>query len=101
MSAHNEGLTWFARRTGQFRYSVNGHDQWLQPLSIYTAGEDVKRGQPVSIVVHADTENILSVDLPPFVVMEVTYSEPGLKGDTATNTLKPAKIETIRQGINW
>jgi elongation factor P len=54
----------------------------------------LKEGQNVEIVVHADTENILSVDLPPFVVMEVTYSEPGVKGDTATNTLKPAKIET-------
>ena len=48
----------------------------------------------MEIVVHADTENILSVELPPFVVMEVVYSEPGVKGDTATNTLKPAKIET-------
>jgi len=28
------------------------------------------------------------------VVMEITYSEPGLRGDTATNTLKPAKIKT-------
>ena len=33
------------------------------------------------------------VDLPINVVMEVTYSEPGLRGDTATNTLKPATIE--------
>ena len=54
----------------------------------------LKDGQNVEIVVHVDTENILSVDLPPFVVMEVTYSEPGLKGDTATNTLKAVKIET-------
>jgi len=44
--------------------------------------------------VHADTENILSVELPPFVVLEITYTEPGLRGDTATNTLKPAKTET-------
>jgi elongation factor P len=56
--------------------------------------EFIKEGQGVEIVVHADTETVLSVDLPPFVVMEVVYSEPGLKGDTATNTLKPAKIET-------
>jgi elongation factor P len=56
--------------------------------------EFIKEGQGVEIVVHADTETVLSVDLPPFVVMEVIYSEPGLKGDTATNTLKPAKIET-------
>lgn len=56
--------------------------------------EFLKDGQNVEIVVHADTETVLSVDLPPFVVMEVVYSEPGLRGDTATNTLKPAKIET-------
>jgi elongation factor P len=54
----------------------------------------LKDGQNVEIVVHADTENVLSVDLPPFVVMEIVYSEPGLRGDTATNTLKPVKIET-------
>jgi elongation factor P len=53
-----------------------------------------KEGQNVEIVVHADTENILSVELPPFVVLEVVYSEPGVKGDTATNTLKPAEVET-------
>jgi elongation factor P len=41
----------------------------------------------------------LSVELPQFVVVEVVYTEPGLRGDTATNTLKQAKIEngsTIR-----
>ncbi len=32
--------------------------------------------------------------MPPSVIMEVTYTEPGIKGDTATNTLKPAIIET-------
>lgn len=58
-------------------------------------GSDLyKEGQNVEIVVHAETENILAVELPPFVVLEITYSEPGVKGDTATNTLKPAKVET-------
>ncbi|MCJ7446317.1 MAG: elongation factor P [Bacteroidales bacterium] len=51
-------------------------------------------GQSVEVVVHADTENILSVELPPFVVMEVIYSEPGVRGDTATNAFKQAKIQT-------
>jgi elongation factor P len=50
-------------------------------------------GQSVEIVVHADTETILAVDLPQFVTMEVVYSEPGLRGDTATNTLKQAKVQ--------
>ena len=56
--------------------------------------ELMKEGQEVEVVVHADDENILSVELPQFVVMEITYTEPGVKGDTATNTLKPATIET-------
>jgi elongation factor P len=50
-------------------------------------------GMGVEIVVHADTETVLSVDVPQFVVMEVVYSEPGLRGDTATNTLKQAKVQ--------
>jgi len=32
--------------------------------------------------------------MPPHVILEVTYTEPGIKGDTATNTLKPATLET-------
>lgn len=54
----------------------------------------LKEGQELEVIVHADTENILSVELPQFVVMEVTYTEPGVKGDTATNTLKQVTIET-------
>ena len=50
----------------------------------------------VEIVVHADTETVLSVDIPQFVVMEVVYSEPGLRGDTATNTLKTGKSSEWR-----
>jgi len=36
----------------------------------------------------------LTVELPAFIEAEVTYTEPGVKGDTATNTLKPATIDT-------
>jgi elongation factor P len=55
--------------------------------------EFLLEGLNVEIVVHADTETTLSVDIPQFVIMEVVYSEPGLKGDTATNTLKQAKVQ--------
>ncbi|MCX6329620.1 MAG: elongation factor P [Bacteroidia bacterium] len=54
--------------------------------------EFLMEGQIVEVVVHADTENVLSVELPQFVIMEVVYSEPGLRGDTATNTYKQAKM---------
>jgi elongation factor P len=74
------------------------HVETFEQISVQEAlllnPEFLKEGQNVEIVVHAETENILSVELPQFVVMEVVYSEPGLRGDTATNTLKPVKIET-------
>lgn len=54
----------------------------------------IKEGQMVDILIHAETERPLGVELPPFVELMVTYTEPGIKGDTATNTLKPATLET-------
>ena len=54
----------------------------------------LKDGNEVEITFDTDEDRILSVELKPFVELEITYSEPGLKGDTATNTLKPAKVET-------
>ena len=54
-----------------------------------------KEGQNLEIVFHAETETPINVALPQFVTMEVTYTEPGLKGDTASSTaLKPATVET-------
>lgn len=54
----------------------------------------LKDGQTVDILVHDETETPLSVELPPFVELMITYTEPGIKGDTATNALKPAILET-------
>jgi len=51
-------------------------------------------GMTVNILVHAEEETPLVVELPQFIDTEVTYTEPGVKGDTATNTLKPATIAT-------
>ncbi len=91
------------RRPYQYLYRdeigyVLMHTQTFEQI---TVGENtldnadlLKEGQEVEVIVHADTENILSVELPQFVIMEITYTEPGVKGDTATNTLKQATIET-------
>ena len=54
----------------------------------------MKEGLQVEILMHAALETPLAVELPQYVILEVTYTEPGLRGDTATNTLKPAKVET-------
>jgi len=54
----------------------------------------MKEGQEVDIIYHDETETPLNVELPPFVELMITYTEPGIKGDTATNTTKPATLET-------
>jgi len=54
----------------------------------------LKDGQEVEILYHAETETPLSCDMPPFVELTITYAEPGIKGDTATNATKPATLET-------
>jgi len=59
------------------------------------APELLMEGQNVEIVFHADNEMPLNVDLPAFIVMEVVYTEPGVKGDTAsTSSLKAAEVQT-------
>lgn len=54
----------------------------------------LKEGQAVEVMYHADTETPLTCELPAFVELVVTYTEPGIKGDTATNAMKRAIVET-------
>lgn len=58
------------------------------------APQFLKDGQMVSVLINTESETPMSVELPDKIVVQVTYSEPGMKGDTATRTLKPATIET-------
>lgn len=54
----------------------------------------LKEGENCEILFHAEKELALTCELPQHVIMEVTYSEPGVRGDTATNASKPAELET-------
>lgn len=56
--------------------------------------EFLKAGLEVEILFHAADETPLNMEMPQYIIAEITYTEPGLKGDTATNTLKPATIDT-------
>jgi elongation factor P len=58
------------------------------------APQFLKDGQEVGVLINTETEQPMSVELPDKIVVKVTYSEPGVRGDTATRTLKQAKIET-------
>ena len=51
-------------------------------------------GDSVEVLFNTDDEKALTVELPQYVVREITYTEPGIKGDTATNAQKPAKINS-------
>ncbi|MRG46188.1 elongation factor P [Chitinophaga sp. SYP-B3965] len=57
------------------------------------APQFLKDGDEVSIAINTETELPMGVELPDKIVLKVTYSEPGMKGDTATRTLKPATVE--------
>lgn len=49
-------------------------------------------GLEVSILIYKG--NPINISLPPHIIVEVTWSEPGVKGDTASNVQKPATIST-------
>jgi elongation factor P len=91
------------RRPHQFLYKddmgyhfmdANTFEQITLQESLISGAEFMKEGQEVEIVVHAETETPLSCDLPAFVELLITYTEPGMRGDTATNATKPATLET-------
>ena len=54
----------------------------------------MKEGEVVTVLINTEDSSPLSVDLPASVILEVTSTEPGIKGNTATNATKPATVET-------
>jgi len=91
------------RRPHQFLYkeeagyvfmNTNTYDQVTIPDDMVENADLMKEGEQVHVLYHADKELPLNVELPQFVEMVVIYTEPGLSGDTAKNTLKPATLET-------
>ncbi|PXY39411.1 elongation factor P [Flavobacterium cheongpyeongense] len=62
--------------------------------NILDAPDLLKEGTNVMVQVNTETDLPLSVDMPASIVLEVTYAEPGVKGNTATNATKSATVET-------
>jgi elongation factor P len=79
----------------QFHFMNNeSFEQITLDKKVLDAPELLKEGTNVMIQINAETEAPLSVDMPASIVLEVTYAEPGVKGNTATNATKPATVET-------
>jgi len=57
----------------------------------------LKEGEIVTIIIRTSDELPLAVDMPAHVYLEVTHTEPGVKGNTATKATKPATVETGAQ----
>ncbi|BEH00305.1 elongation factor P [Bacteroides sedimenti] len=91
------------RRPFQFLYKEGNdyifmnqetYDQAPIAHDLITGVDFMKEGMIVEVVSDASTETVLFAEVPVKVQLLVTYTEPGLKGDTATNASKPATVET-------
>ncbi len=91
------------RRPYQYLYTDGGDDIFMNnetyeqiPINkeLVTGSDFMKEGDTVEVVSDASTDTVLFAEMPIKTVLKITYTEPGIKGDTATNTLKPATVET-------
>ena len=90
-------------RKYQFLYAEN-NDYHLMNIDDYeqiTLQKDfienshfLKEGENIEVLFHADEGLPLSASLPSHIVLEIQHTEPGVKGNTATNTFKTATTET-------
>lgn len=69
-------------------------DQIVIEEKLIEGAEFLKEGQMADILYHAETERPLFAELPSFVILQITYTEPAVKGNTATNASKRATLET-------
>jgi elongation factor P len=102
-SGHTITIVPIERRQCQYLYkddmglnfmNTDTYEQLTLPESMIDNADFLQDGMMVDVVFDSRSDRPLSADLPPTVTLEVTYTETGLKGDTATNTLKPATLET-------
>lgn len=74
--------------------NVEDYTQIGLPEAALDAPKLLKEGEVVTVLINTEDQAPLSVEMPAHVVLEVTHTEPGVKGNTATNATKPATVET-------
>ncbi len=86
----------FLYNDGEYYHFMNTED--YSQIQLLEAALDnpglMKEGEVVTVLINTEDDMPLSVDLPASVILEVTHTEPGVKGNTATNATKPATVET-------
>ncbi|MBT8302852.1 MAG: elongation factor P [Bacteroidia bacterium] len=81
---------------GEFYHFMNTEDYSQIQLQESTLDNPslMKEGEVVTVIINTEDNLPLSVEMPASVILEVTATEPGVKGNTATNATKPATVET-------
>ena len=74
--------------------NTQDYDQITLEKTALDAPELLKEGEIVTIIINTEDNLPLSVEMPLSVILEITHTEPGVKGNTATNATKPATVET-------
>ena len=102
--SENINIQTIERRPHQFLYKDETgynfmHQQTYEQISLngelIDAPEFLKDGmENIEIVFHAEKETPLYAELPEIVEVEITYTEPGLKGDTSGGSLKAATVDS-------
>ena len=75
---------------------MNQEDYEQIPLmkDLITGVDFLKESDVCDVIFDTSTDTVLFAELPVKTVLEVTYTEPGEKGNTATNAMKEATVET-------
>jgi elongation factor P len=102
-SGHKIDVVRIDRRKFQYLYSDDAgmnfmdnesFEQIILPEKMIESNDLIKEGTEVDVLFHGAKDEPLTVEIPSTVVLEVTYTEHGVKGDTATNAMKLATVET-------
>jgi elongation factor P len=84
----------FKEAAGLVLMDNDTYEQTIVPTELFAGGENyLKEGEAVELLLD-DNDQIVTVDIPIHVQLEVIETEPGFRGNTATNAMKPAKLET-------
>jgi elongation factor P len=83
------------REEDEFNFmNVDDFNQIMVSKNSIENSDLLKEGEIVSISINSEDGLPLSVDMPASVILEIKHTEPGIKGNTATNASKPATVET-------
>lgn len=102
-AGHKIDIVRVERRKYQFLYNDDmgyhfmdndTYEQTMIAENLIDNPKFLKEGSEVEILFNTEDDSPLQLEMPQYLIFEITYTEPGVKGDTATNTLKPATVET-------